>query len=154
MYNIKTHITFYFMATIIIISLLSTGCSFPRIIFLDDKLTPEEHIALGIAYEQKGLFELAITEYEIASRRAPVAYFYLGNAYFQKNDLESAERYYKKAIRKNPGHADTYNNLAWLYYIKGENLKEAESLVEKAMKLNPEKNAVYSDTLKKIKSLR
>lgn len=137
-----------------IICLLITGCSFPRIIFIDNELTPDEYIALGVAYEQKGQYEEAIKAYESASKKSDIAYFYLGNVYFQKNDLRTAEKYYKKAIIKNPEHADAYNNLAWLYYIKRENLAEAQSLAEKAIELNPDKRAAYLDTLEKIREIK
>lgn len=125
-------------------------CSLPRIIVLDDPLTPEEHINLGIAYERKGETAKAVEEYEEASKRLPLGYLYLGNIYFQKGELDHAEHYYKKAIEKNPDLADAYNNLAWLYYTKGENLGEAETLVMKALALDPSKEN-YHDTLSKIK---
>ncbi|GER94174.1 hypothetical protein A45J_1933 [hot springs metagenome] len=145
-------------------SVLSFSCSFPRIIILDDPLTPEEHINLGVAYEKKGELDLAIKEYEIASKKLPIAYLYLGNVYMQKENLDEAEKYYKKAIKKQPDIADAYNNLSWLYYIKAkgqglkvedanEILKEAEGLVLKALELNP-LNENYKDTLNKIRELK
>ncbi len=147
---IRVYITAIFIANCLLLS----GCSLPRIIILDDKLTLEEHIALGVAYEKKGQLDNAIKEYEIAAKKSPVAFLYLGNAYFLKNDFEGAERYYKKAIKENPENADAYNNLAWIYYLKRENIVEAESLALKAVELNPEKKEVYLDTLKKIRGLR
>jgi len=36
----------------ILLAILLSGCALPRIIFLDDPLTPEEHINLGVAYEK------------------------------------------------------------------------------------------------------
>ena len=130
------------------------GCSLPRIIVLDDPLSPEEHINLGVAYESKGELDSAIKEYEAAARRLPVAYLYLGNVFFQKNDWENAEKYYRISMDKDPGNADTYNNLAWLYYTKRENLGEAEGLILRAMELNPAKRDVYQDTLVKIQTLK
>ena len=142
---------------------LIQGCSIPRIVFLDDPLTPEEHLKLGVIYERKGEIELAIEEYKKASKKMPLAYFYLGNAYFQKGDIHEAEKYYKKTIKKQPDLADAYNNLAWLYYTKvkdldmndenSEILKKAEGLVEKAFELNPV-NDNYQDTLNRIRELR
>jgi len=131
-----------------------SGCAFriPQIIVIDDPLGPEEHINLGVAYETKGEYDDAIREYKAASKSLPVAYLYLGNVYFLKNELSEAERYYKKAIKKDKGNADSYNNLAWLYYIKGENLDEAESLVSRAMELDPSKRDMYQDTLGKIRA--
>ncbi|MBI5213140.1 MAG: tetratricopeptide repeat protein [Nitrospirae bacterium] len=148
----------------IIFCLLLTGCSLPRIVILDDPLTPEEHINLGITYEKKGEMDNAVEEFKKASKKLPAAYLYLGNAYMQKGDLDEAESHYKKAIRKQPDLADAYNNLAWLYYnkakgsrLKAEDMKEiineAEDLVLKALELNPS-NENYKDTLNKIRELK
>lgn len=134
--------------------LFLSGCALPRIIVLEDPLTPEEHLNLGVTYEKKGEFDIAIREYKLASKKLPLAYLYLGNVYFQKNGLDKAEKYYRKAINKAPENANAYNNLAWLYYIKRENLDEAESLALKAMELDPSKENIYRDTIEKIRVLR
>lgn len=134
--------------------LFFVGCAFPRIIVLDDPLSPEEHLNLGVAYEKKGEPDNALQEYKKASKKLPVAYLYIGNVYFQKNEFENAEYYYSKAIKKDPNNADAYNNLAWLYYTKKENLDEAESLALKAIELNPSKKDIYQDTLEKIRRFR
>ena len=129
-------------------------CALPRIVVLEDPLTPEEHLNLGVAYEKKGEFENAIREYRLAAKKLPLAYLYLGNVHFQKKELDEAEKYYKKTIRKEPTNADAYNNLAWLYYVRDENLDEAEALALKAMELNSLKAQIYEDTLEKIRERR
>ena len=134
--------------------LIFSGCSLPRLIILKDPLTPEEHLNLGVAYEKQGDFDNAIKEYRLAAKRSPQAYLYLGNAFFQKKDGKEAEKYYQKGIQKEPGNADLYNNLAWLYYMKKENLDEAEELALKAITLNAAKKDVYQDTLDKIRALK
>jgi len=96
----------------------------------------------------------AIKEYELASKKLPIAYLYLGNAHFMKNELGKAETYYKKMIKKDPQNGDAHNNLAWLYYIKRENLDEAERLSLRAIVLNPQKDKIYRDTLEKIRELK
>ncbi|MDI7261639.1 MAG: tetratricopeptide repeat protein [Thermodesulfobacteriota bacterium] len=121
---------------------------------LKDSLTPEEHLNLGVAYERNSELDPAIKEYKLASRKLPIAYLFLGNAHFQKNEFPKAKTYYKKAIRKEPKNADAYNNLAWLYYTKRENLEEAETLAIKAIELNPAKENIYRDTLEKIRELK
>ena len=131
-----------------------SGCSLPRIIVLEDPLTPEEHLNLGVAYEKKGELDPAIKEYKLAAKKLPLAYLYLGNVYFQKNELDEAEKNYRKAIRKDPPNADAYNNLAWLYCTKKENLDEAKRLVLKAMELDPSKGDIYRNTLEKIEELK
>ena len=126
------------------------SCSLPRIVVLDDPLTPEEHINLGVIYERDGKYDEAIKEYRKASEELPVAYFYIGNAYFHKGDFERSEEFYKKAIRKDPANTDAMNNLAWLYYRWGRNLDKAALLVKRAIEIRPDKADIYADTLRKI----
>ena len=146
--------TLFLFGLVLFVSLGIGGCTLPRIIVLKDPLTPEEHLDLGLAYERKGEFEGAIREYHLAVKKIPLANLHLGNAYFQKGDLGLAEKYYRRAIREEPAPADAYNNLAWLYYTKRENLREAEELALKAIELNPDRNLIYRDTLEKIRALK
>ncbi len=134
--------------------LFTTACSFPRVIILKDPLTPEEHLNLGVTYEQQGDFDNAIKEYNLAAKNLPRAFLYLGNAHFQKKEWKKAKDYYLLAIEKDPENADAHNNLAWLYYTRKENLAEAERLAQKALELNPGKGDVYRDTLEKIREVR
>ena len=143
----------YFLMIALILPAVS-GCAVPRIVVLDDPLTPEEHINLGVAYEKQNKIDAAISEYKLASKKLPVSYLYLGNAYFIKGEAEKAEFYYRKMIEKVPTHADAYNNLAWLHYTQGKNLDNAESLVLRAIELNPAREALYSDTLEKIRQIK
>jgi len=133
------------------LTILSWGCSFPKIIILKDPLTPEEHLNLGVAYERRGEFDQAIREYQAAAKKLPIAFLYLGNAYFLKNDWDQAEIYFKKAIEKDAENAAAHNNLAWLYYQKGKNLEQAEALAQKALELDPSKSSIYRDTLEKVR---
>jgi tetratricopeptide (TPR) repeat protein len=135
-------------------SLLLFSCALPRIVVLDDPLSPEEHLNLGVSYEKKGELDNALKEYQEASGKLPAAYLFIGNIYFQKKEYDEAETYYKKAIRKDLHNADAYNNLAWLYYTKNEKLDEAEKLALKAMELNPAKKDIYQDTLDKVRGLK
>lgn len=139
----------------VLISALSS-CSLPRIIVLDDPLSPEEHVNLGVAYEKKGELDNALEEYRKASKKLTLAYLYMGNVYLQLNKQGDAEESYRKVIAKipdDPGSADAYNNLAWLYYTKSENLGDAEVLARKALLLRPS-DPNYLDTLNKIRELR
>ena len=134
--------------------LFSSGCVLPKIIVPEDPLTAEEHLDLGVAYEKRGEFDSAIKQYRLAAKKLPIAYLYLGNAHFQKNELHEAEESYKEAIKREAHNADAYNNLAWLYYVKGNNLDEAEGLAKKALELNPSKKNIYGDTLEKIRGVK
>jgi tetratricopeptide (TPR) repeat protein len=152
--EIKRHVGAPGRAMLFFLSLLFlSSCSLPRIVFLDDTLSPEEHLNLGVAYEKKGEYDPAISEYKKASKKIPRAYVYMGNTYFEKGDLKKAEESYRKAIGKDASLSDAYNNLAWLYYTKKENFQEAESLASKAVELSPA-NETYRDTLNKIRELK
>ena len=145
---------FYSLISAVCSLLIFSGCSLPRIIILKDPLSPEEHINLGVTYEKQGDFDNAIKEYDLAAKKLPRAYLYLGNAYFQKKDWKRAEEGYQKAIQKEPDQADAYNNLAWLYYTRKENLDRAEKLARKAVELSPAKAEIYRDTLEKIMEIK
>ena len=151
MRTIKIYLYFSFLISYF---LFISSCTIPRIIVLDDPLSAEEHLNLGVTYEKQGDFDNALKEYNEASKKLPLAYLYMGNVYFQKKGYEEAEVHYKKAIKKDPENADAYNNLAWLYYTKREKLDEAERLVLKAIEINPSKKEIYMDTLEKIKGLK
>lgn len=133
--------------------MLLTACSLPRIIIFEDPLSPQEHLNLGVAYENKGEYDLAIKEYEAAAKNLPLGYLYLGNAYTRKQDYEKAEKNYRRAIDKDDTIAEAHNNLAWLYYSRKRNLDEAEALAARAVELRPA-DTNFGDTLKKIRALK
>jgi tetratricopeptide (TPR) repeat protein len=138
---------------LLLIFLLAAGCRTPRIIVLDDSLTPEEHLNLGVSYEKNDELDAAAKEYRAAAESIPAAYIYLGNVSFRKGEYAEAEDYYRKAIEKDPAIADAYNNLAWLLYTERRGLEEAEGLALRAVELNPAKADLYRDTLEKIRAL-
>jgi tetratricopeptide (TPR) repeat protein len=121
----------------------------PRIITLKDPLTPEEHISLGLSYENNGEYAPAFEQYETAAKVFPIAYLYIGNLYFQKGEYERAEEAYEQAINRS-GDPKACNNLAWLYYTTNREMKRAEELAEKAVSLAPGSEE-YKDTLDKIR---
>ena len=138
----------------LLVLLLATGCRMPHIVVLDDSLTPEEHLNLGVSYENDGELDAAMKEYRTAAKSIPAAYLYMGNVSFKKGEYAEAEGYYREAIEKDPGGADAYNNLAWLFYLQGRNLEEAEGLALRAAELNPAKAELYLDTLEKIRAIK
>ena len=133
--------------------LLSLGCS-RQIIIIKDPLKAEEHARLAQIYEAKGEIELAVEEYKKAleqDKTNPMAYFGLGNISFKQGRHTDAEDYYKKAIENtspdDQKNAMLYNNLSWVYIETNKKLAEAETLAQKAVRLDIARVYIYLDTL-------
>ncbi|MFO8083108.1 MAG: tetratricopeptide repeat protein [Desulfobacterales bacterium] len=135
-------------------SFFMAGCSVPQIIVLQDPLTPQEHLQLGLSYENRSQLDLAMKQYQkAASNEVPEAFLFMGNIAYRQENFDKAECFYRKAIKKIPEDPRAYNNLAWIYYEQGKDLKKAEVLARKALELTPPDNQIeYLDTLEKILS--
>lgn len=136
---------------LIIIFLILAGCSgLPRIVILNDPLSAEDHLTLGISYEAKGMLDQAVLEYEAAlskERSYSKAMIGLGNIYYRKGVYEKAERYYVDALKIDKDNPYASNNLAWIFISKGVRLVEAERLAVKAVEKDPKNKAYYLETL-------
>ncbi len=122
----------------------------PRIIVLSDPLSAEEHLALGVAYERSGKFDLAIREYERALRKDKEffqARVNLGNVWLAKKDYGKAEEEYRKALAIRPGDPEATNNLAWAAIFSGERMEEAAAGMEAVLSRPGNRTAPLLDTL-------
>lgn len=144
------------IAFFVLLLCFSTACGIPKILFLDDPLTPREYLQLGLSYENSHQFDLAQEYYQkAADHQVPEAYLFMGNIAYLQKDLKRAETHYRKAIRKMPDDPRAYNNLAWIYYEQKKQLNKAETLARKALELAPPDNRCdYLDTLEKILSVK
>jgi tetratricopeptide (TPR) repeat protein len=116
----------------------------------EDPLSAKEHFTLASIYEGKGERELALREYKIALEKDAnflQAMTRLAELSYIMGQYGQAERYYQKAIKLAPRDGDLYNNLCWVYLSQEKKLKRAESLIMKAMELNPKHKGYYFDTL-------
>lgn len=130
--------------------LLGTGCGkMPRVIVLSDPLTPEEHLALGVAYERKGEFDLAIREYEKALRKDDSyfqAWVNLGNVRLSKKEYGKAREDYLKALAIRPRDPEATNNLAWAAIFSGEEREDAAARVEASLSRQGNRTPTLLDT--------
>lgn len=135
--------------------LLTGGCVLPGQRPPRDALTPAEHLALGVTYEQGGEYALALREYERAAvGPAPAgALACQGNVHLARGDLPAAEARYRAALAADPDHLVALNNLAWLLVRQGGPRAEAERLIRRALALNPEPREPYEDTLRAVLQL-
>jgi len=134
----------WIVAAALVSAVTVAGCAgqqLPRIVVLHDPLLPEDHLALGVAYEREGQPALARTEYETVLRRRPehvTAMVNLGNLAAAEGSRRGAEGWYRRAIRiGGPEAAPAANNLAWLYSTQGKRLSEAVSLARQAIAWDP-----------------
>jgi len=131
--------------------LAAAGCGrMPRIIVLTDPLTAEEHLALGVAYERNGEYDMAIREYERALRKEKDFFqgrVNLGNARLAKKEYGKAEEEYRKALEVRPGDPEATNNLAWAAIFSGERMEEAAAKMEAVLSRPENRTATLFDTL-------
>jgi tetratricopeptide (TPR) repeat protein len=68
----------------------------------------------------------------------------IGIAYHQLQDLKSAEKHYRLAMKLNPKYAEAVNNLGTIYYAR-KNYRRAVGQYEKALQLSPNSASIYSN---------
>jgi len=136
-----------------LLMLLLASCAMPKIpqiIVIDDPLTAQQHNDLGVAYEEKGNFDLAGKEYEKAIKKNKdwvIPYLNLGHLYYRQDKLDQAERALREGLRIKGDHPELLNNLAWVLMEKGQ-LKDAKALIDKAIAIEDKEE--YQDTRQEI----
>ena len=98
--------------------------------------------------EAIGRFEKILTTYNQPQfkqihRRAQ---FSLSNIYVQKGEMRRGEQILEDVLKETPNDPSVNNDLGYLYADQGKNLEQAESMIRKAVKAEPE-NGAYLDSL-------
>ncbi|HAM33451.1 MAG TPA: hypothetical protein DDX05_07475 [Deltaproteobacteria bacterium] len=114
---------------ILLLAVALAGCGrVPRIIVLEDPLSADEHVTLGVAYERKGELAPAAREYERALKkdgRSFRARVNLGNVRLAEKMYGEARAEYLKALALRPADPEATNNLAWAAILSGNDREEA-----------------------------
>ncbi len=109
----------------------------------------------GLACAQAKQYDDAVkhfTEAEIIARATeparlgPSLYFQLGAACERRGDYAEAETHFRRCLELAPDFAEALNYLGYMWADRGEKLDEARTLIEKALKLEPD-NGAYLDSL-------
>ncbi len=115
----------------------ATGCSHvPKIIVLEDPLSAEEHVALGVSYERGGELDLAAREYERALRKDRASFrarLNLGNVRLAEGRHDAARGEYLAALALRPADAEATNNLAWAALAAADDLDDALRRLDEAL---------------------
>lgn len=115
------------VAGLALVTILS-GCATPQVVILEDPLTAEEHVALGVSYERRGEYEPAAREYERALRKDHGSFrarLNLANVRLAQERYGDAREGYLKALDAQPGNAEATNNLAWVAILSGDRREDA-----------------------------
>jgi tetratricopeptide (TPR) repeat protein len=104
-------------------------------------VTPEVR---GDIYMARKMYREAAETYKESPQNSPVILNKTGIAYHQMLDLDTARRYYERAIRLNPKYAEAINNLGTIYYSH-KSYRRAITYYKRALRLDPNSPAFYSN---------
>jgi tetratricopeptide (TPR) repeat protein len=122
---------------------LSACARVPKIIILEDPLSADEHVTLGVAYERNGELDLAAREYEAALRKDAAffqARFNLGNVRLAQKRYDAAREEYLQGLGLRPADPEATNNLAWAAILSGSEREDALRRMESVLE-NPERRS-------------
>ncbi len=114
-----------------------------------DPSKPDFYINLAKIYYLKGEEDNAITQYRQAIAVDPdnvTAHMSIGILLGAKDLHDESVNAYRKVIELDPELAPAYNNLAWLYALKLDDIDNALKMAKRAKELNPN-NPNICDTL-------
>jgi len=138
---------------VLLLSLLlavSACARVPKIIVLEDPLSADEHLTLGVAYERKGELDLAAREYEAALKKAPASFqarFNLGNVRLAQKRYGAAREEYLEALELRPADPEATNNLAWAAIFSGKDREDALRRMESVLESPKRRSSPLLDTL-------
>jgi tetratricopeptide (TPR) repeat protein len=104
-------------------------------------LTPETR---GDIFMAEKRFREAAEMYQENSKGSAIMLNKAGIAYHQMLELNSAEKYYRQALRVDPKYAEAMNNLGTIYYAR-KSYRRAIGQYKKALRINAESASVWSN---------
>jgi len=104
-------------------------------------VTPEMR---GDIFMARKMFREAVDAYKEAGTANPVMVNKTGIAYHQMLDLDTARKYYEKAVRLNPKYSEALNNLGTIFYAK-KNYRRAVSQYKRALTYSPQSASIFSN---------
>lgn len=82
--------------------------------------------------------------YRQTANRLAVILNKIGIAYHQLTELETAKKYYERAVKLNPAYAEAVNNIGTIHYAR-KSYRRAVGQYKKALKLSPNSASIYSN---------
>ena len=90
------------------------------------------------------MFREAIDFYKPGAQKNAILANKTGIAYHQLQDLQNAEKYYRRAVKLNPKYPEAINNLGTVYYAK-KSYRRAINQYKDALRLRPDSASVHSN---------
>jgi tetratricopeptide (TPR) repeat protein len=106
-----------------------------------DSLTPEMRADLFAA---RKMYREAAETYLTVKPATAVTLNKAGIAYHQLGDLDTAMKYYRRAIKLDKDYSEAINNLGTVYYAR-KSYRRAISWYQKALKISPVSASIYSN---------
>jgi tetratricopeptide (TPR) repeat protein len=104
-------------------------------------LTPELRGDIMMA---RKMFREALDFYRPGAETSAILANKTGIAYHQLQDLDNAEKYYRRAVKLNPKYPEAINNLGTVYYAK-KSYRRAVNQYRNALRLTPNSASVLSN---------
>jgi tetratricopeptide (TPR) repeat protein len=104
-------------------------------------LTPEMRGDIMMA---RKMYREALDYYKPGAEKSPVLANKTGIAYHQLLDLNSARKYYERAVKLNPRYAEAINNLGTVFYAR-KSYRRAIEQYKKALRFTPDSASIWSN---------
>jgi Tfp pilus assembly protein PilF len=90
------------------------------------------------------MYREALDFYKPEAEKSAVLANKAGIAYHQLQDLNNAEKYYRRAVKLNPKYPEAINNLGTVYYAK-KSYRRAVNQYKNALRISPNSASVLSN---------
>ncbi len=129
----------------------------PKVVTLTDPLSAEEHVMLGVGYEQQGQFAIAEKEYARALKKDPRCFqarVNLGNIALAEREYLAARKQYLRALEIRAGDPEATNNLAMSAILSGDvkYLQDAKGRMDAVLADPVRRIPVLLDTMKELEA--
>ena len=104
-------------------------------------ITPEMR---GDIFMARKMYREAIEVYKSGAGTSPVLANKTGIAYHQMVELDSAKKYYERAIKLNPQYAEAINNVGTVYYAQ-KSYRRAIAQYKRALRITPDSASILSN---------
>ena len=92
------------------------------------------------------LFERVIKQFPEDKSVIRRCQFSLSNIYVEQGDIRKGERVLEEVFAEDPENPSVNNDLGYLYADQGKKLEQAEKMIRKALKAEPD-NSAYQDSM-------